>query len=79
MYKMEFFTDSYESAYSESHSSLQPSQLSEVEDARSKSGWDKPKKPKNESKLLKDNSASEEYTGEALGVKSVSQMLKMLG
>ena len=39
---MEFFTDSYESAYSEAPSSLAQSQVSEVELKQSrKSGWDK--------------------------------------
>lgn len=52
---MEFFTDSYESAYSQSRVASQNSQLSEVEEEKNKSGWQKRKKSKNESQVFKQS------------------------
>lgn len=42
---MEFFTDSYESAYSET-SSVQQSQVSEADEKQSRTGWEKKSKAK---------------------------------
>ncbi len=55
---MEFFTDSYESAYSENTSSVHQSRLSD-DDRNSRSGWGK----KSKAEDSKGFHTSEEYTG----------------
>lgn len=58
MYKMEFFTDSFDSAYSQSPSEAQPSQMSE-EDKESKASWAKRSHAKDEKKVVNNQGVVE--------------------